>query len=505
MTNVQSDSKSILEMTHVEAKTFLLKSKSYCSTELPPYFCFDSLLAEIDNGLSHYKFSDIIEKPEIYENVNYTIYDNKDGKYAWRPIQLIHPVFYTGLVNLITDEDNWKIIINRFTDFNSKSVVSCLSMPKESLSVESDKAIMVDAWWSGIEQQSIEASLDFDFMALADITDCYGSFYTHTISWALHDKEVAKNSINDYTYLGNKIDRFIRQMSNGQTNGIPQGSVLMDFFAELLLAYIDVTLSEKINKDFTNVKYKIIRYRDDYRIFAEHSYVAERILKMLTETLIEFGLKLNTKKTSINSNIISSSIKEDKLKWITKVHRSSSIQKTLLIIHQHAEEYNNSGSLVRALSEFYQFIEDKRLRTNDISPLISILVDIGYNNPKSFPMVAAIISLVFLKLDLSIKKDLFKRIQTKFDKKPNTGFIQIWLQRIVLSQMDNISFSEPICQIVSNSTCDLWNNDWVKCKKIRNLIEPSKIVKRDLVASATEVIKYDEIALFIKKAGEQYI
>jgi hypothetical protein len=50
----------------------------------------------------------------------------------------------------------------------------------------------------------------------------------------------------------------------GQTNGIPQGSVLMDFIAEMVLGYIDERLSQCLDK---KMDYRIIRYRDDYRIF----------------------------------------------------------------------------------------------------------------------------------------------------------------------------------------------------------------------------------------------
>jgi len=55
-------------------------------------------------------------------------------------------------------------------------------------------------------------------------------------------------------------------MTYGQTNGIPQGSVLMDFIAEIVLGYTDLELSHKINQ-LKIEDYQIIRYRDDYRIF----------------------------------------------------------------------------------------------------------------------------------------------------------------------------------------------------------------------------------------------
>ena len=37
-------------------------------------------------------------------------------------------------------------------------------------------------------------------------------------------------------------------MNYGQTNGIPEGSILTDFIAEIVLGYIDLQLSEKLTK-----------------------------------------------------------------------------------------------------------------------------------------------------------------------------------------------------------------------------------------------------------------
>jgi len=85
-------------------------------------------------------------------------------------------------------------------------------------------------------------------------------------------------------------------MSNGQTNGISQGSVLMDFIAEIVLCYVDSLLADKI-KNVKKVDYKIIRYRDDYRIFSNNPQVAEQILKELTDILNDFGMKINSTKT----------------------------------------------------------------------------------------------------------------------------------------------------------------------------------------------------------------
>ena len=77
----------------------------------------------------------------------------------------------------------------------------------------------------------------------------------------------------------------------------------MDFVAEIVLGYADLLLSEKLS--ILKIKdYKILRFRDDYRIFTNNSLEAEQITKELSETLSELGLKLNADKTEASHDIM---------------------------------------------------------------------------------------------------------------------------------------------------------------------------------------------------------
>ena len=49
-------------------------------------------------------------------------------------------------------------------------------------------------------------------------------------------------------------------MSYGQTNGIPQGSILTDFIAEIVLGYADEQISSEINKNKINKVNDIIMH-----------------------------------------------------------------------------------------------------------------------------------------------------------------------------------------------------------------------------------------------------
>ena len=282
---------SIVELSCSDARIFLLKQENYCTVGLPPYFQFNDLLKETAKVLEGKHLSDFCcGSPDNFDDVNHLILDNKDGRYAWRPMELIHPALYVSLVNRMTEYGHWKLICERFSCFSGNGKIECLSLPIKSLTNRKDKAEQVSQWWLEVEQKSIELSLDYEFMIRTDIVDCYPAIYTHAIAWALHTKPVAKQKRNDKGLTGNIIDTHIRDMRNGQTNGIPQGSVLMDLIAEMVLGYADTELTTKL-KGIND--YQILRYRDDYRIFVNNPQDGERILKCLTEVMIDLGLKLH--------------------------------------------------------------------------------------------------------------------------------------------------------------------------------------------------------------------
>ncbi|WP_253844953.1 RNA-directed DNA polymerase [Prevotella intermedia] len=97
---------------------------------------------------------------------------------------------------------------------------------------KSHKSASILNWWEEIEQKSISLSVQYKYMFTTDITDCYKSIYTHSIAWALMGKDNAKIKKGEKGYIGNIIDTYMQGMQYGQTNGIPQGSVLFDFIAE---------------------------------------------------------------------------------------------------------------------------------------------------------------------------------------------------------------------------------------------------------------------------------
>jgi RNA-directed DNA polymerase len=491
----KTEQKSVLSMTAKQARAFFLKPESYCRVELPSYFDFGRVLRPVTKLLQSKTLSSASSKVRDHDGVNYTIYSNKDGRYAWRPFQLIHPAIYVDLTNRITETVAWSHIVARFSDFAKDPKIRCLSIPRASLTKQKDQATQVQTWWQGIEQASIEMALDYNHVYHADITDCYGSIYTHSVAWALHTRPTAKAQKTDKSLIGNLIDWQLQDMQQGQTNGIPQGSVLVDLIAEIVLGYADLELSEKL-KLFQVADFQILRYRDDYRIFVNSPQVGEQILKALTEVLLVLGLKLNSAKTTTAQAVISSSIKADKKQWMRSRPRDRNLQKHLLLIHFHSTDFPNAGSLLTALDGFYQrIIVTKAAR--DITQLISVAVDIGLNSPRCFPVCAAVISrLVGLLATKKEKIAALSRVRGKLSQLPNNGHLEVWQQRLSYHFDPKVQYAESLCKLVEGAGADLWSNKWITDKTLRAALDPKMIVNRRALKSLKPVLRRAEFSLF---------
>lgn len=484
--------KSVLEMTADEARSFLLKHESYANIALPPYYNFAPLLASLSRELKGKDLETYFKEdvsPNDYENVNHVILANKDGRYAWRRLELINPAIYVSLVHIITDPTNWRLIKSRFIAFKNE-VIRPKGIPVEAIDKErKDVGVQISKWWEEVEQESIKKAIDYQIIAHTDITDCYSRMYTHSVAWAIHGKPKAKTDRHDKSLLGNIIDRHLQYMHYGQTNGIPQGSVLMDLIAELVLGYADDLLFQRLEERGIN-DYYIIRYRDDYRIFAVNKYQAEAIIKELADVLLSLGMSINKTKTKISDDIVLSSIKEDKLAWIEK-SMNKSLTKHLLNIYKHSMVYPNSGSVVSALSEYYDKIKNSDKYDPEI--LISILANMASNNPRAIPQIAAVISVIFRqKVKGSAKRILFDSVHDKMSQIPNHTYFEIWLQRIAIPNSITYKCELPLCKIARRLNSELWEMGWTESRRLlgrmkKGVIDKKKMRNIDVVIQPHEV------------------
>lgn len=498
--------RTVLDLNNADAKIFFLKKESYCSFELPEYICFEILLQSLDKELSGkiLKESTTDLKPKDVEDVNYTLLNNKDGKFAWRPFQLIHPALYVFLVQEITKEENWNLIKARFERFFANDKIECHSVPVAEENENSDKQNQIYEWWQKVEQRSLALSLEYGHLLHLDITDCYGSIYTHSIDWALHTIEVAKQGRQlkpeekpKEKEIGQKIDEYIQAMSYGQTNGIPQGSVLMDFVAEMVLGLGDIMLTEELNK-IGITDYKIIRYRDDYRIFTNNPQLSSEIAKVLSDVLSKLNFKINSAKTQSTDDVVLGSLKPDKVHWIYNKRKTNNVQQWLIQLYVLGKEYPNSGSLYRETKHFLNWLKAKESSEDDYTidnpdVLISLLVNLAFNNPRLFALVTASLSFLIPKIENSeAQRKLLLKIRDKFNQLPNTAYLNIWLQRITLKVDPSINYSGKLCEKVLDTSVQIWNSEWLN-PKIKKLVEDTEIIRLDVIKRMDITLSDEEL------------
>lgn len=503
--NMKNNIKSVLSFSGKEARAFFLRSESYCNLELPEYIDIGKMVRDLfHNTLSGRVSLDSIKEPEknpeTLSDINYTLFTNKDGHYEWRKFQFIHPVFYLSLVDLITKEKNWEFIKHRFSLYQRNPLINAIGIPVSD-SQNKDKGGQIKTWWENIEQESIKLSLEYAYVLQTDITNCYPSIYTHSFAWALHGKEFVKNFIKTSSkyQLGNDIDKLLRAMQYAQTNGIPQGSVLMDFLAELLLGYIDNRLSTILQREGIT-EYYILRYRDDYKIFTNTPLLGDRILVLLNELLAEFGFKLNAKKTTCSDCIIHSSIKQDKLAWLAYNKDFKSYQGELLNLYVFSKQYPNSGRLIVALEQIYDDLNAERPKKYMHDPVVvlAILVDLMIHNPRIYPICSAVISkVIFQYIPVSDKDRILSKIYNRFKNVVNNAYLELWFQRIAIPLGVDLhyKYNHTICQLIQGTSGTLWNNSWVKEKYLSSLSKNSWLLP-DKKNNVSPVINPAEFKVF---------
>ena len=167
-----------------------------------------------------------------------------------------------------------------------------------------------------------------------------------------------------------------------------------------------------------------------------------------------------------------------------------------MIIHDHSMDYPNSGSLEVALTRYYKRLQRIKKYDRPLS-LISVVVDIAYRNPRTYAISSAILSklLSFLETECE-KRKVVENIWKKFGQIPNTGQMDLWLQRISRSFAFDTEFDEPLCKLVRQESVDIWNNDWLAFQDLIGAMDSYKIVQWTKLDEMPPVVSDDEVNLF---------
>lgn len=528
-----NETKNVLSLESKEAMDFFLKSEQYHGFELPEYFVFDELLQNIKNAIGDIPYEECIQDETSLENlsdVNLDILLNKDGRYAVRPIILANPFLYYFLVREICNEQSWTLIKKLFEKFQVPHITSCALpvIPKEKEPFH--KSTTIINWWSSMEQRSIELSLEYRYMFVTDITNCYGSVNPQAFDWAFSFKDTQYEKDNESS-ISKSIQKYLRAFQQGRNIGIPQGSAIFDFIGEIILGYSDLLLHEAIQKTGITNPYEIIRYRDDYRIFCNDKDVLEKISYILQHVLESLNYRMNSKKTKISDSIVTDAVKSDKLAYIynTPIFNKKgcdfdSFEKHLLYILMFARQYPDSGSIKTMLSDIDKRMEDwlkpyeeevttiplveggepttekitkqRRLVGGSIRAMSAICTQIALENVGCCHYALRVLSRMVDSLkDKNEKSAIISLVYSKLCNQPNSDYNQLWLQNITYQQ-DKKNGTSPYnmrlcCVVAGDKSVELWNNKWVKPELLSNL-HVNRIVNAETLKKVTPVIMFRE-------------
>lgn len=148
----------------------------------------------------------------------------------------------------------------------------------------------------------IELEKKFKTLCQIDISDCFNRIYTHTIAWAVKDKNYAKSHIRKSNFENN-FDKLMQNANHGETAGIIIGPEISRIFAEIILQRtdLDVIKAAKDRNLKHNEDYAVRRYVDDYFIYSNSEPTADLIKSLISNSLSEFKLGINPAKTTVHT------------------------------------------------------------------------------------------------------------------------------------------------------------------------------------------------------------
>lgn len=535
--------KTIFELSADEALDFLMQNDRYVTTEMPEYLNFDPVLAFAREHIADTSIDKCLKdiNPENMSDANYDIMLNKDGRYAVRVLSLSNPFLYYLLAREICTPEHWAAILDDFKVFGSAPHIQAVGIPVIPADKENfHKATTILNWWNRFEQMAVKLSLDYRYMFVTDITNCYGTIELQTVEKALSRKGTA-SEVNVKT----DIVRILTMLRQGRNIGLPQGSTLYDIVAEIVLGYADMLLRETLERDGITEGYEIMRYRDDYKVFANDKDLLERISYKLQHVLEGLNLRLNSAKTHISDSIITDSIKPDKLAYIynTPIYNNKKccdfdgIQKQLLFILQFGRQYPDCGQMRMLLSKLSTWIEeyienvaknqkskakpkveakpgeedaeDKKIQKRagtiieDIMAMSAIAAQIAAENLNSAHYALKVISQMLSTIsdeqvekgEQASKDEIVTKVLNRLGSMQNSDYLKIWLQNLAVKAeyKGDYSFADEkgnrLCHLVSGSDANLWDNSFLVPEYLEGF-KASAVVDASVLHNDTPVMQF---------------
>ncbi|HEB9313537.1 TPA: RNA-directed DNA polymerase [Campylobacter coli] len=241
-----------------------------------------------------------------------------------------------------------------------------------------------------------------------DIGRCFDSIYTHSIAWAIYNKETIKDNLGKTKdAFVDKFDRLMQNMNYKETNGILIGSEFSRIFAELILQKIDKLVLNKLNENEILHKkdYVIFRYVDDYFLYYNEDDVKNFIIQTFHNELQKYKFYLNETKTE-----------EFAKPFVTNITIAKNKIKDLLKEFDFDISNKHAINLKDMIVNFKAILKENEIKYNDILNYTLAIIDK---------------KIYFIKKDINKNKYIILENIMNDPSKINTELILVKMKKIL--------------------------------------------------------------------------
>lgn len=295
-------------------------------SEVPIIFSNDGFYINlIESDSTHHGLKEVVDKIVLNNSQKYTIpfrYKITKDATSLRQLSLPHPAAQFSACQFYRKNETLICYYCSFSDFSIRypdrvgssyffrTALSDKNKYKGSTidTIYTDKATRNPASYFAYEKHDrlykffqsndfIRQEKKFPVMWFLDVGNCFGSIYTHTISWAVKDIAHSKENVNASAF-GNDFDKLMQKMNFNETNGICIGPEVSRIFSEIIFQSVDSEILARAEaKELRNkIHFECRRYVDDYIVFSQNEDIAEQVRRIISDCLLTYNLHLNDAK-----------------------------------------------------------------------------------------------------------------------------------------------------------------------------------------------------------------
>lgn len=385
---------------------------------------------------------------DFYDKYKYTIlYNTKISTFSLRrPHKVSSLKYFKDSTNKSKKSTNQEVEIIETSDKEYTSLKTYFSYQKYS---------NIYQFYESYEFQRAEKR--FDSLLKFDISRCFDSIYTHSLSWALNNKKIVKDNLGEYNNsFGGKFDKIMQYMNYNETNGIVIGPEFSRIFAELILQKIDKNVEKELYKKGYKYKvdYDIYRYVDDFFVFYNDEKVKGDILALYKVKLQEYNLFFNDSKTQNFSKPIITNI------TIAKEEIRKLVEYSMIFQFQNSENQSQVGlkyyTARDIITNYKAILSQTQTSYKDLQNYFLVII---FNKLKKMikdiQKIQEELLTLYSERTQEKQEEILEEIKIK-EKELKTIYFQIYknfmgiieLSFFIYSVLPRVAYSIKICQIL---------------------------------------------------------